>query len=312
MPQRLEIGPRIYRAAYTAATLTFTPLFDRAAIVTSILVTNPSAADNWTVTVGGREIMRFRLLTVGNSQLMGSSVALFARPNSIFDYARTVLGAPMNIPVANGISCVVASVGGATADIAIEAMEVDNGDISPAMMNDYRGNKFIMPITGYFNGTPVVGNNQLDTQVAPGWVPSVFNGQEFAVNFRVTLIALFLEAMSRNTFSGAANHVSREDYLVAVRNGQTLFGRDNIGIPLRPVDAAAGSANNVYQSRTNFYMPFQQDSGTLYAVLDPPIKIQGGDLVTMAENITGDVTGIAAADYATSLKIALALVEQLS
>lgn len=310
--QRLEIGPRIYRTGYAVSTLTFTPLFDRAAIVTSFQITNVSATDNWTVTVGGREIMRFRLSIVGNNRPFGDAVTNFVRPRDLFDYMKTVMGIPMNIPVPNGISIVIASVGGATADIAIEAMETDIMDISSGMVNHYQGNKFIMPLEGYFNGVPVLGNNQLDTFVGPAWVPNIFTGVEMPVNFEVQILALFLDTESRNTFSGAANHVSREDYLVVVKNGQTLFGRDNIGIPMRGNDAAAGSANNVYQPRTNFYLPIQQAGADLYNNLDPFIILKGGDLITWAENITGDVTGIAGADYAQSLKMAMCQVTQLS
>lgn len=310
--QLLDIGSRIYRAAYAAATLTFTPLFDRAALVTRILVTNVSAADNWIVTVGGREIMRFRILTTGNQQLLGQPILTVSRSHNLMDWAELDIGIPMRIPVPNGISIVIASVGGATADIAIEADEVQPSDLSSGMVNHYQGNKFYMPIFGYFNGAAVVGNNLLDTIVEPGWVPNIFTGVEMPVNFRVTLLALFIDPISRNTFSGAADHVSRSDYLVVVKNGQTLFGRDNIGIPIRPVDAAAGSANTVLNARTDFWLPFQQQGVTERNDLDPPMVLQGGDLITWALNITGDVTGIAGAAYAPGIVIAHCLVEQLT
>jgi hypothetical protein len=309
--QILDIGSRIYRSVYAAATLTFTPLFDRAVIVTRLLISNISANDNWTVTVGGREIMRFRLITVGNQALFGAAVLTTNRPHNLMDFSELDMGMSMRIPVPNGLSLVVASVGGATADIAFEGMEVQPADINNGMVNHYQGNKFLMPITGFFNGTAVVGNNQLDTQVAPAWVPPIFTGAELPVNFRVTLLALFLDAQSRNTFSGAADHISREDFMVVNKNGQTLFSRDNIGIPMRPVDAAAGSALNAFNPRTDFWLPFQAQDVTDRNELDPPMVLQGGDLITWSENISGDVTGIAAAAYALSLKVAYCLVEQL-
>src|SRR5437867_1505196 len=104
--QRLEAGPRLYLRGAAVATLTFTPLFDRAAIVTDIRITAPSANDTWTVTVGGREIMRFRILTVGNQQLPYRQFLTSLRARSFFDWCKKVLGQPIDVPVRQGLSCV--------------------------------------------------------------------------------------------------------------------------------------------------------------------------------------------------------------
>src|SRR6266702_1418750 len=118
MGLKTDIGPRIYRYALAAVTLSWTPLFDRAGLVKRIAITNPSANDLWTVNVGGRELMRFRVDTVGNQRvLIMPSLATAFNPNW-FDFCRDALNLDTSIPVPKGITITVASVGGATADIA--------------------------------------------------------------------------------------------------------------------------------------------------------------------------------------------------
>ena len=70
MGLRTEVGPRLYLNTLAAAAANLTPLADRAIMVRRITITNVSASDTWTVSVGGREIMRFRILNTGNQRLL--------------------------------------------------------------------------------------------------------------------------------------------------------------------------------------------------------------------------------------------------
>lgn len=310
MALKTDIGPRLYRYALAAATHTYTPLFDRAAMVKRITVDNPSANDLWTVTVGGRELMRFRVDTVGNQRpLIMPTLAAAFNPNW-FDYLRDALGLDGSIPVPKGLSIIVASVGGATADIGIEAEEHDEGDITSQLINHYAGLTFLLPIVGRLNAAvAAVGNVVLDTQDAPAWIPNVIIGSQLPVGWMVELLALFLEGEGRNTFSGAANHQSTSQDIRLVRNGEQLLSRPdaqnaNNGVLLQGSASAAGSANTVFGQRSGFYPPFQLANDKPDSVLPVPIRLVGGDLLQMSYDITGDVTGGADYSHAHQLFVA--------
>src|SRR5258708_29909518 len=155
--RRFEVGPRLYsQTIVVAATLALTPLPDRAAIVRRIAITGASANDNWTVVVGGREIMRFRVLTTGNQRLLslptsGNTGATQAYRPNFFDFCRNVLALDPSIPIPLGMTMTVASVGGATANIVIESYEVDPMDASVIGLNHYRGNVFLVPVAFFLN-----------------------------------------------------------------------------------------------------------------------------------------------------------------
>ncbi|MEO7002002.1 MAG: peptidoglycan bridge formation glycyltransferase FemA/FemB family protein [Ktedonobacterales bacterium] len=125
-----QIGPRGYLNALAAATLAYQPPFDRAGIVRTVLISNMSGADTWTITVAGRELMRFRMLTTDNQRLLLPAAAAGAQKPNFFDYCRRALGIDPSIPVPLGMTLTVASVGGATADIQIE-FEGGLSDVQP-------------------------------------------------------------------------------------------------------------------------------------------------------------------------------------
>lgn len=303
--QLLEYGPRLTHQGQAVATLTATPPQDRAWIITDLLVTNPSADDTWVLTVAGRELMRFRVLTVGNQHVLGK-VGGYAPPTrSFFGYCRDVLGVDASIPVPQGAVATLASVGGATADVVYIVKEVQPTDTPQGMLNHPLGRHFVLPVFGYVAAAyTAAGAKGIDTSIRPAWVPDIWGVVTPApVGFQTRVLALFLEGGGVNTFSGAANHQSATASLNGNRNGQTLFSRDGTGLALLGTASAAGSANTVYQADANVFPPFDEQSMMSLSALDTPLPLNGGDNQSFAINVAGDVTGNA--DYSRFLQVAI-------
>jgi len=311
---KTEIGPRVYQDALAAAVLNYTPPFDRAAIVRRVVIQNPSASDTWQVIVGGREIMRFRVLTTGNQRLLfiptaGSSGASQSYQPNFFDWCRGVLGLDPSIPVPNAMTLTIQSIGGATADLIIEGKEVDSSDANAVGINHYRGNVFLAPI--YFSLAAAFAGaagatTQLDTQVSPPWFPNLFNNSQVPANWLVEILALFNESAGVNTFSGAANHQSALARLQVFKNQTQLFTRNAHGITNQGAASAAGSANTVIGQRSAMFPPFEQSSDNQDSVLDTPLRFGQGESGQLLYEITGDGTGNAS--YANVLQVAIAKV----
>src|SRR6266704_508829 len=181
MPTKLDVGGEVYQYAIAGASATYTPPFDRAAILKRINVTNPSAKDNWLLNIGGRDIAMFRLSTVGNQQLLSVAPPGSAPDNDFFAFCRNFLNVDASFPVPLGLSAKLSSVGGATADIDFEVLEVDPSDANSLSVNHFQGRHFLIPITWYLNANvpaAVGGVATLDTQVAPSWFPAIFAGAQ--------------------------------------------------------------------------------------------------------------------------------------
>lgn len=302
-----DVGGYVYAQAEAAATLTITPLFDRAAFVRRINLSNPSAADNWTVNVGGRELLRFRELTVGNQSLLRVSDSSTAPKLDFWEYCRNILGIDPSVPVPNGQSLIFSSVGGATGDIDIEFEEVSIADANVRGINHYLGNVFLAPITWFLNAAQsAAAAVQFDTQISPAWFPALFSNTALPVNWKVELLSLFLEGMGVNTFSGAANHQSSTRDLRVTRDGVQMFTRASLGIPLRGSDSAAGSANTVFGQRGGIFRPFVFQMPSDDAKPPLPIVLNGGDVLQLFVDLIGDLTG--AASYANAMQVAIARV----
>lgn len=300
-----DVGGYVYAQAEAAATLTITPLFDRAAFVRRINLSNPSAADNWTVNVGGRELMRFRELTVGNQNLLRVSDPSTAPKMDFWEYCRNVLGIDPSIPVPNGQSLIFSSVGGATGDIDIEFEEVSIPDANVRGLNHYLGNVFLAPIAWFLNAAQSApAAVQFDTQVSPVWYPPIFSGVGLPVNWKIELLSLFLEGSGVNTFSGAANHQSSTRDVRVTRDGVAMFTRASLGLPNRGNDSAAGSANTVFGQRSGIYRPFALQMPSDDPKPPLPLTLNGGDVLQLFIDLIGDLTG--AASYANALQAAIA------
>lgn len=289
-----QVGPRQYIQAFAAATLSYQPPFDRAAKCRRVIINNVSAADNWQVLVGGREIMRFRVLTGDQNRIiLGPSAAGAGKPN-FFDWCRTALGVDPMFPVPLGLTLTVQSVGGATADIMFEVKEVTVDEGATIGLNHYMGTDFLIPITTYLNASQsAVGQVQDDTQVAPPWVPAINANLALPVNWSIDIWAIFLDGVSNNSFSGAANHVGFTQNVVILKNGTTILTRTPLsgGPSKKPVAAAAGSANISTVPLDVVLVPFENADVYDFNTLDDPITLRGGDVMQIFENLQGDLTG---------------------
>lgn len=307
MPTLPDVGGVIYAQGEGVATLSITPLSDRALLVTRINLSNPSANDNWDVSVGGRVLMSFRELTTGNQQLLRLVPPGGIPRLDFWEYCREVLGQDPSVPVPNGQTLTIASRGGATADIDIEAIETDIASQNVKGLNHYLGSRFIIPIAWFVNASlassaPV----QLDTQISPAWIPAIFSAQQLPADWDIALLAVFLEGAGVNTFSGAANHQSATRDLRAFWNNVQAFTRSGGGIPLRGSDSAAGSANTVLGQRSGVFPPFQLAMPTGDNQLRYPLRLKRGNTLQWLLDFTGDFTG--GASYANALQVAIAAV----
>ena len=288
-----QVGPRVYTNGFAVATLSFTPVFDRAAKIRRFTINNVSAADNWTVTVGGREIMRVRHLTTDNNSVAKLADTAKVGKANLLTWVQNNLGIDASIPLPNGMTITIASIGGATADIMIEAVEVSVEDAAMIGLNHYMGSDFLIPITTFLNASQAaVAVVQDDTQVAPPWVPAIFSATPLPVNWSIDLLALFCDGVSNNSFSGAANHVGTTRNLVVVKNGTQLFTRVANGGPSKtPAAAAAGSANIVTTPLDIQFPPFEVVDDPQENIFELPLTLRGGDVMQILENLVGDLTG---------------------
>lgn len=290
--QLLTLGPRGYTVSLATASKTFSPLFDRAAHVTDVRITAPSANDQWTFNVGGKELFRASIYTTGFQNTFGNSISLGVDNRSWLPYISDFLGRKITIPVPQGQTLTVASVGGATANVAIEYEEVSPPDIQPSMPNHYQGNESYHPVMQFLSASETAaGTYPFDTQISSPWVPKMLTGVQIPVNWRIDLLGAFGQPVSINTFSGAANHVSNTVELQGKYNGQSLFTRDNTGIPFVPNAAAAGSANNNTLPLTTRLNPFQLMPIGNNQGFDPPFSLNGGDNFELDIVLAGDFTG---------------------
>jgi len=294
MATKLDVGGEVYQFTVAGASQTFTPLFDRAALLKRVNITNPSAKDNWTLNIGGRDLAVFRLSTVGNQQLMSITPPGSAPNLDFFAYCRNFLGIDPVFPVPLGLSAKLSSVGGATADIDMELLEVDPSDAGSMAINHFLGKHFLIPITWFLNASQsaaALGVVTVDTQVAPSWFPAIFAGAQVPEGWVIKILALFLEGVGVNTFSGAANHQSTTQTVRFSKNGTLLFSRTTSGVPNRGKASAAGSANTVFGQQSGVFPPFVfgdfDDSG----ILRQPIVLRGGDNLLIQQELQGDGTG---------------------
>lgn len=307
-----DVGPFQYQFSKAAASLTFTPLADRAALVTRINITQVSATDTWIISCGGKEMMRARIRTTGNQNPFNRSNAAISqgKPN-FFDFCRWQLGMDPSIPVPQAQVLTIASLGGATANIFIRFEEHSLGDVSPSMLNHYLGSEFLIPITTFIGtATAVVGVINHDTQISPSWLPTHLIGAATSSAWKIQLLALFFEAVGVNTFSGAANHQSQTNTLRVIDNSRQFFSRTTLGIPALGTASAAGSANSVLTGDMNDYLPIAACDAGYDSVLPTPILVQNGDAMNIATEIIGDATG--GADYSPSQALWVARVSRLS
>lgn len=300
-----DVGGFIYDQAFGVATRTITPLADRALLARRINISNPSAADNWTINIGGRELARFRELTLGNQRLLRLSDSDQRPKMDFFEYCRWVLGIDPTFPVPNGQSLIVSSVGGATADIEVELEEVDVATGNQKVLNHYLGNQFVIPITWFLNAAqsaPAVV--QVDTQVSPLWVPPLFSNVAVPVQWKIEILSLFFEGMGVNTFSGAANHQSTSQDVHWFRDNVQMFTRIGHGIPDKGAASAAGSANTVFGQQSGIFRPFEVQMPSDDPKNPVPLMFGGGDVSQIFVDLVGDLTG--GASYANMLLVAIA------
>jgi hypothetical protein len=307
---KTENGPFLYQFAKAAATMSFSPIADRGALVRRIGITAQSATDTWVVTSNGKETMRIRQHASGNQRILRADDQGSGLHDTFFDFCRWILGMDPSIAVPLGQTLTIASVGGATANIMVEFEEHDNSDLSPALLNHPDGKEWLVPIvTSRAASVAATGVLLEDTQVGPSWLPNFLLGTLVTNAWRVQLLAMFMEGAGVNTFSGAANHQSTTNTKQLTLDSRLLNSRTTSGIPNVGTASAAGSANTVFGQTLALQGAFEKAIYGYENVFNAPIVLNNGDTFTVADEIVGDVTG--GADYSAALTVWIARVSEL-
>lgn len=307
---KTENGPFLYQFAKGAATMAFSPISDRGALVRRIGITAQSAADTWIITSKGKEIMRVRQHSSGNQRILRTDDQGSAFHDTFFDFCRSQLGMDPSIAVPLGQTLNISSVGGATANLVVEFEEHDTSDLSTSMLNHPDGKEWLIPITtSRAAAVAATGVIPADTQVAPSWLPNFLLGIVGNSAWRIQLLALFMEGAGVNTFSGAANHQSTTNTKQLVLNSRLLNSRSTNGIPNVGTASAAGSANTVFGQALSFQQAYERSLYGTENVFNQPITIGNGDTFTVSDEIIGDVTG--GADYSAAIAVWVARVSEL-
>lgn len=298
-------GSRLYQKSIGVDSATFSPLSDRAGVIRRILLDKVSVSDAWTISVNGQEVGTYIENTTGDNQLLSAPSGAFPKNNDLFAFCQNVLNDPLTYPVEQGQTLSISSAGGATADVLIGYEEFVPSAISSTLENASGSKRWYAPL--YFSLAASVttpGEKAIDTQGGLSFVPPVFLPGTFAQGWTVTIVALFLQGLGVNTFSGSADHLSATDHLALVKNGQRLFTRDALdGIPLVGSAAAGSSANTVYGADFTPFPAFQTADVGNWVPLDPPLVITQGSSLAWYLGILGDLTG--GADYSGALHVAL-------
>ena len=307
---KTEFGPSLYQFVKAAATLSFTPRNDRAAKVTAISITAPSATDTWIVTSKGKEILRARIRSTGNLNLFQYDDTSGHSRWHFMEFCRALLGYDPSIPVPLGQTFTIASVGGATANIFIEFSEVDNSDLPASLPNHPDGKLWVIPITTFLAAAQsAVGPTNDDTQIGPSWLPNFLIGTLLTSAWRVELLAAFMDGVGVNTFSGAANHQSTTNTKAVVQNSRRLFSQTTNNIPNLGAASAAGSANTVIGQVMAMYQPPDKVAAGAELVWPVPLVLNNGDTFNVQEEFAGDLTG--GADYSGAMTVWIAKVTEL-
>ena len=292
MPIKLDVGGLVYSRGLAAASLNFTPLYDRAALLRRLSLANESAADTWDLTIGGRVVSSFRQFNGGNQKLLQVGTATKLPQYDFFQYCRDQLDIDPAFPGPIGLTATLASRGGATADILAELVEHDPGDFGAPGLNDFRGTDFLIPVSWALAASvSAAGPTQVDTQYAPAWFPPLFNNTPLSPGWQIEILALFMEGVGVNTYSGAANHQDTTQAWHFLKNGTELFTRAGQGIPNRGSASAAGSANTVYSQEDSIFPPLLFSSFDGENNLAVPITLRQGDAFQIMEEFQGDFTG---------------------
>lgn len=295
-----DIGNELLDYSLATADYTFTPLTGRDAFVTKLSLINVSADDIWDISVSNKPIISAPIFKEGAQRFFGDSDELVPQSKNIFDYYKKMFNQDYILPVPGSINLEIKSRAGATADIILEGQERSLGDASVNMLNHFNGNHYCIPVFGAVAASiTAAGEHDIDTYYAPQWVPNVFVPSPQPSSWRTQLLALFVSGGSVNTFNGAADHISRTEYLAVRRQSMRQFVRNNKGIPTIGKSAAAGSANKVYTEEYSPFPSFQLLTTFEDSLLKPPMAFMPGLISEFSYGYTGSFTG--GADYSKVL-----------
>lgn len=284
-PQLFDVGNRVYVQDTGVATLGFTPYTDRAAKVTRVSVTNPSAPDVWTFDVGGAKVASFLDPLDVTQRLLGADFSDLPNARDIFSWHEQAYGKMLEYPVPNGQLFTVSSVNGATADICIEYMEVSSSDVNAQMENFPRGKNFCTVYTAFVAAsTTEAAETNFNAESHIQGFPNLFSGTPGQTGYDCKIKALWPQSGTVSSTTIA--------YLYALMGEDRWFTRSQHGgLTLIGDSGALGIECSPLKQFQN-----QQDAAN--AIIDPPIHIPPGMIsqwgygLSAGAGSTDDISGV--------------------
>lgn len=299
-----DVGGRVYFQDSGSASYDYTPYQPLANIVDKLVVTNLSTDDIIAISVNEKVLWRVPVFAHSLNRILDDSPTNFPEQDNFFDWFKDAFGYQLTFPVAQSFVFNVRTEGGATFDLYLEAMEVLAGVVTPQMINDPRSNRYVLPVFGSIAAAITKnGPNNIDTFVAPNYIPEVFLPTKQPGGYVTRLLALWADAFGINTFNGGADDQSTVQYLRIAKNGQPMYTRTNKGIPNVGSPSATGSLNAVYKGELQRYPPFLLCKDYESSVLAPPLEFMQGDTIEFALAFNGAYAGTP--DYSEMLLVGL-------
>lgn len=284
-----DVGGRVYAQAKGVDTFDYTPYQPLANIVDKIVVNNISSADIISISVNEKVLWRIPYNTYSLNYVLDDSRAVGGLGFNIFDWFYKTFGYQLTLPLAQSFTLNIKSESGATFDVYLEAMEVLSGVVTRQMINDPRSDHYILPVFGYINAA--VTNNgpiDVDTFIAPNYIPEVFLPTKQPGGYVTKLLALFSDAFSDNAYAAPTDHISRVEALRITKNGQPMYTRTNGGIPNLAVDKTAGGGGLSNVGLLQRYPAFGVSCDYSRAILTPPLEFMQGDTIEFGYLFSGD------------------------
>ncbi|NIA04175.1 MAG: hypothetical protein GWP09_02385 [Nitrospiraceae bacterium] len=225
-------------------------------------------------------------LTQGNSQYeearhVGEKQTLIRRLQD--------LGIPMTYPVAVGENFILESSSGNIAGYIVY-QEYDAGDVKNTELNGSASDHYIFVNYGRPTASITLpGYVDIDYPLTPTPFPDFPFGAAVPAGKKIFIHSLLIVAWGYNSYTGSADHISRVKYIKLIKDTESLFDRDMLGIQVYGASAAAGSSNVVANPAGSIF-PYGFTLGTRkLGKFVAPLEFDEGSLVhaqAYAESVT--------------------------
>ena len=189
------------------------------------------------------------------------------------------LGYAMTYPVAEGETFVLEASGGNISGYIVYEI-YDGADVKNTEVNGSASDHYIF--LNYGRPTASVsaaGYVDIDYPLTPSPFPDFPFGKPVPAGKKILVHGLLIVAWGYNSYTGSADHTSDVKYIKLIKETETLFDKDMLGIPVYPAAAAAGSANVVVNPAGSIF-PYGFTLGTRkLGKFEKPLEFDEGSVV---------------------------------